>query len=163
MQIPLFTLLVEDGNGVGQPVAFGLMTTEDQAHIEGFLNFFKKHNDTSTTKCIVVDKDLAEINAIKSVLGHVHVIICYFHVLRAIDRHLTSVMHLSSDKLTTCLEVSKVYYCIVVHIDLAEINANTSFLLPVHGIICYFLQKHYNCVHPKLVKSAYGISLAPAI
>ncbi|XP_047129191.1 uncharacterized protein LOC124809264 [Hydra vulgaris] len=85
---PLFTLLVEDCDGVGQPIAFAIMTSEDQNHIEKFLEYFAECNDISKTQCVVVDKDVAEINAINKCWNNVKVLICYFHVLRAIDRHL---------------------------------------------------------------------------
>lgn len=105
MMFPLFTLLVEDGHGSGQPVAFGVMVHEDQLHIESFLRFFSTANAICRTECVVVDKDLAEINAVRSVWPSVRLIVCYFHVLKAVDRHLTA-MRLSDEQREKCFDVS---------------------------------------------------------
>lgn len=98
MRYPLFTLLAEDGEGCGQPVAFGLLAREDQEHIEMFLNNFAANNDIHNTVITVVDKDMAEINAVNKCWPACHVIICYFHVLRAVDRHLATANLSASDK-----------------------------------------------------------------
>jgi len=102
MRYPLYTLLVEDGHGIGQPVAFALMAREDQAHIEEFLNYFATCNSLDNTQCVVTDKDLAEINAVKK-SWNVPVLMCYFHVLRAIDRHLAGTQMTAEDKELCCL------------------------------------------------------------
>ena len=102
MRYPLFTLLVEDGDGLGQPVAFAIMAREDQSHVEGFLKYFGEANDMSRTHCVVVDKDMAEINAVKK-CWNFPVLICYFHVLRAIDRHLASTNMSAEEKELSCL------------------------------------------------------------
>lgn len=102
MRYPLYTLLVEDGHGVGQPVAFGLLAREDQNHIEHFLNYFAECNNLENTQCVITDKDMAEINAVNK-CWKVPVLICYFHVLRAIDRHLASTQMSSDEKELCCL------------------------------------------------------------
>lgn len=88
---------VEDGDGVGQPVAFAVLWREDEESIKEFLNFIGGNNDISRTKVAAVDKDLSEINAIKQEWPHVSVILCYFHVIRAIDRRMTA-MKTSADE-----------------------------------------------------------------
>jgi hypothetical protein len=40
--IPLLTFLIEDEEGNGQPVAFGLLAREDQQHVECFKGFSPK-------------------------------------------------------------------------------------------------------------------------
>nr|XP_047123858.1 uncharacterized protein LOC124806770 [Hydra vulgaris] len=90
MRYPLYTLLIEDSNGLGQPVGFAVLSKEDQAHLEKFLELFSELNDTTGVNCFVVDKDLAEINAIKKVFPNIHINICYFHVLKAADKYLSS-------------------------------------------------------------------------
>jgi len=102
MRYPLFTLLVEDGHGIGQPVAFATIAKEDQAHIEEFFKYFASCNSMENTQCVVTDKDLAEINALKQT-WKVPVPVCYFHVLRAIDRHLAGSQMSAEDKQLCCL------------------------------------------------------------
>lgn len=106
MRYALCTLLVEDGEGRGQPVAFAILAREDQEHIETFLTLFMNENDMSQTVVTVVDKDMAEINAIKKCWPTTHLVICYFHVLRAIDRYLATSALSQSDK-ESCCEVGR--------------------------------------------------------
>ena len=105
MCYPLYTLLVEDNDGVGQPVAFGLLRREDTAHIKEFLNFFKANNGMQRTEAVVTDKDMAEISAVHECWPNVSVIICRFHILRAIEKHLSSTSMSKCDQLSCC-EVS---------------------------------------------------------
>lgn len=37
MRYPLYSMVIEDGDGVGQPVCSALLAREDQCHIEKFL------------------------------------------------------------------------------------------------------------------------------
>lgn len=90
MRFPLYTLLVVDNNGVGQPVAFGILAKEDQQHIEKFLEIFKEHNDITNLQCVIVDKDMAEINALRNQFPMKYFQICYFHVLKAVDKYLST-------------------------------------------------------------------------
>jgi len=90
-------LLVEDGHSVGQPVAFALLAHEDENHIEQFVNYFAECYSLDNTHCVVTDKDVEEINAI-SKCWKVPVIICYFHIVWAINRHLASTQMLFKKK-----------------------------------------------------------------
>jgi hypothetical protein len=118
LRYPLFTLLIEDGNGIGQPVAFGIMAREDQSHIEAFLEYFAQNNNLQITQSIVVDKDAAEINAIHAKLPNLHIIICYFHIIRAVDRHL-STMNCSAETKDRCCEVRYISVCFFLLLSLA--------------------------------------------
>jgi len=120
MRYPLYTLLAEDADGVGQPVAFALLAREDQTHVEHFLRYFAECNSLSNTQCVVVDKDLAEINAMKN-CWQIPVLICYFHVLWAIDRHLAGTQMAAEDKELCCL-VSALLRWINVHVGLFSIT-----------------------------------------
>jgi len=106
MSYPLFTLVVEDGDGVGQPVALVLIAREDQVHIEQCLNYFGDANDLSGTHCVVLDKDMEEINAVKN-CWDLSVVIYYFHMLRAIDRHLASTHMSAEQKELSCLHAKQ--------------------------------------------------------
>ena len=65
LRYALFTLLVEDVDGVSQPIAFAVLSRKDQMHIQHFLEWFKANNDMSCTQWVVTDKDQSEINALK--------------------------------------------------------------------------------------------------
>ena len=43
-----------------------------------------KYHNSEITKVVVVDKDFAEVNAIKAVLPDAQIQLCVFHVLKAI-------------------------------------------------------------------------------
>nr|XP_047125577.1 protein FAR1-RELATED SEQUENCE 5-like [Hydra vulgaris] len=88
MRYSLYTLLIEDNNGLGQPIGFGILAKEDQSHIEKFLKIFSEFNNITGVQCFIVDKDLAEINAIKTIFPNIHINICYFHILKAADKFL---------------------------------------------------------------------------
>jgi transposase-like protein len=105
MRYPLSTVLAEDSDGIGQPVAFALLAREDEASIKGFLNFISKNNNMERTQTVIVDKDQAEINAVKAEWPHVRIMICYFHIIKALDRKLAS-SGMSADDKAACGKVS---------------------------------------------------------
>jgi transposase-like protein len=104
MRYPLLTLLVEDGNGVGQLVTFCIASRDDQPHVEHLLKYFSDNNDTTKTQVVIIDKDMAEYNAVRACWPHCRVMFCYFHIMRAVDRHL-SCLKMSSENLKVCAEV----------------------------------------------------------
>lgn len=85
--MPLYTLAVVDRHGHGLPVIQCLLAREDQAHIEMFLSSAKTlSGDTSTfNNCIItVDKDYAEINAIRSVAPTARTLLCRYYMPTAL-------------------------------------------------------------------------------
>lgn len=90
LKFPLYTLLVVDNNGIDQPIAFGILVKEKPQHIANFLEIFKGLNDVSNVQCVIVDKELAEIDALTKSLPAKCVHICYFHILKAVDNHLST-------------------------------------------------------------------------
>ena len=65
---PLLTMMVEDGDGRGKPVAYCFQRSETKVNLEKILDYFCRTNDTSKTKIVMVDKDLTEISVLKSKL-----------------------------------------------------------------------------------------------
>ena len=55
---PLLTMMVEDGDGRGKPVAYCFQRSETKVNLEKNLDYFCRTNDTSKTKIVMVDKDL---------------------------------------------------------------------------------------------------------
>ncbi|KAI9553803.1 hypothetical protein GHT06_019071 [Daphnia sinensis] len=78
--MPLYTLIVKENYGVGQPVAF----FSGKTHIY----FYLQNNDNSITELFLTDKDCAEIAAIKCHFPNAKHLLCHFHALRAVDRRL---------------------------------------------------------------------------
>ena len=63
---PLLTMMVEDGDGRGKPVAYCFQRSETKVNLEKILDYFCRTNDTSKTKIVMVDKDITEISVLKS-------------------------------------------------------------------------------------------------
>ena len=65
LKMPLYNFLVEDGHGLGRLVGFSLLANEKKDTIECLMSEFSKIHYVAKVKCIVVDKDLNEISALK--------------------------------------------------------------------------------------------------
>ena len=79
---PLFAIMVEDGDGRGKPVAYCFIRSETKENIKQCLTHFCNFNDVSQSKVIMVDKDLTEINALKSKIPDAEILLCKFHVMK---------------------------------------------------------------------------------
>ena len=79
---PLFTILAEDGDGRGKPVAYCYVKSETKENMQKVLEKFCEYNDVSDVRIIMVDKDLNEINAIKQFIPGATVLLCKFHVMK---------------------------------------------------------------------------------
>lgn len=90
IKIPLYVLLVEDGNGQSEIAALGLLVNEQKDTLSWFFNKFKEHNPAClNTRVFITDKDMKERTVIKSLFPHSHLIICLFHTLRTFNREIT--------------------------------------------------------------------------
>ena len=90
--IPITTLLTVTYAGFGVPVGFLISTNEDTMAYSIFLR--ELFSNGNAPDAIMVDKSDAEIKAIRS-FGenqkvNTVVVICYFHVLQAIQRYFRS-------------------------------------------------------------------------
>lgn len=86
----LTTLMVIDGNGHGQTVGHGLLSSESMISIESFLNWFVGLNSegVSKTQCVLIDKDFSEIGAIEKAMPGKTISLCMWHVICAMKRRL---------------------------------------------------------------------------
>ncbi|XP_050056000.1 zinc finger SWIM domain-containing protein 3-like isoform X11 [Aphis gossypii] len=90
LRIPLYVLMVEDGNGESEVAALGLMTNEEKDTLRWFFETFKKFNSSSENiKMFMTDKDMTERQVIKEIFPNVSLAICLFHVLRTFNREIT--------------------------------------------------------------------------
>ena len=91
LRMPLYVLLVEDGNGESQIVSLWLVANEDAVTIKAMALIFKKHNkDWSRTLTIMPDKDFTERNVLLQEFPSAKLLICLYHVLRIFRREITS-------------------------------------------------------------------------
>ncbi|XP_049340464.1 uncharacterized protein LOC125804843 [Astyanax mexicanus] len=80
-----YAVLVKTSEGKGVPVAFFVMSEESTSNIEICLRKLQEAANLFTPRCVMVDKDIKEINA---VFPHSAVLLCWFHVLQAVHRWL---------------------------------------------------------------------------
>jgi transposase-like protein len=71
----------------GVPVAWMLSSSGTEATIQFFLNFVKTGSPTVTPAIIMSDRDKAQMNAIGTVYPDSKLLLCWWHVLRAIRMH----------------------------------------------------------------------------
>src|SRR6266702_5670976 len=71
----------------GVPVTWMLSSSSTEATIEFFLNFIKTCNPEVTLAIIMSDRDKAQMNAINTVYPDLKLLLCWWHVLRAIWMH----------------------------------------------------------------------------
>lgn len=84
----LYLLVAADLSFKTRIVAAALLRKEDHLSIGTFLEIFKEANPSSSQlKTIVVDKDLAEIKAIKNQFPDVKIILCYWHNICNIEEN----------------------------------------------------------------------------
>lgn len=88
----MMILLVEDGNGRGQIVGVGLLSTEERDLLSWMLQEFKKDSDESwqRIKCFMTDKDLTERDVLKELFPAVPTYICIFHTLKTFKKVVES-------------------------------------------------------------------------
>ena len=110
--MPLYILMVVDGNGESEIVALWLVSSEDESTIGFLMDVFRKYNDTSKTQCVMADKDMTERNIITEKLPNAKLLICLFHTLRSFRREITTEkMGITAAQRVTVLDlISKLAY-----------------------------------------------------
>ena len=71
----------------GVPVAWMLSSTTTEATITYFLKFVKDRNPEITPRITMSDCDQGQMSAIKSVYPDTQLLLCWWHVLRAMRTH----------------------------------------------------------------------------
>lgn len=93
IRIPLYVLLIEDGNGQSEIAAHGLLVNEQRETLEWFFNKFKECNPAcSMTRVFITDKDMKERTVIKSLFPQCRLVICLFYTAQT--AHIQSRNHL---------------------------------------------------------------------
>jgi len=89
-RIPVFVLLVEDGNGQSEIVSIGLLVNELHETLKWFFETFQKNNPASNnTNVFMTDKDMNERKVINDIFPDAKLMICLFHALRIFHREIT--------------------------------------------------------------------------
>lgn len=90
LKIPLYVLLIEDGNGQNQIAALGLLMNEQKDTFNWFFQKFKEHNPISLkTRIFITNKDMKERTVIQTLFPDSQLIICLFHTLRTFNKDIT--------------------------------------------------------------------------
>lgn len=90
--MPLFVLLCMDSFGFGRPVGYALIADEVTETFTSVLQFFKEQNKASERlNCVILDKDYAEIDAVKVVFPNSRVSLCLFHVMKAWKKEMSGI------------------------------------------------------------------------
>ncbi|XP_070546630.1 uncharacterized protein [Ptychodera flava] len=84
-----YCLLVRDTFGHGTPIAFFVISQENEKNIHTCFEKFKITNPEVSPRAFMVDKDYKEIHVISSLYPMSDVLLCWFHVLQAVQRWLT--------------------------------------------------------------------------
>jgi hypothetical protein len=71
----------------GVPVAWMLLSNGTEATIKYFLNFVKMRSPEIAPQITMSDHDQAQMNAIKAVYPDTTLLLCWWHVLRAMQMH----------------------------------------------------------------------------
>ena len=88
LRMPMYSFIIEDGNGCGQAIGYAFVANERTSTLETVLGELAKAHDFSKVKVVIVDKALNEIAAIKSLMPDVTIQLCKFHVMQAFTREI---------------------------------------------------------------------------
>ena len=106
LRMPLYIMMVVDGNGESEIVALWIVASEDRISIKNMVHIFKRHNSTDKTVCIMSDKDMTERDVLSEEIPNAVLQICLFHTLRSFKREIsTEKLHITSDQRQMTLEI----------------------------------------------------------
>ena len=90
LRLPVYLLLVIDGNGFSEIVGLFLVEEESKEVISSVVNKFKERNEAwSKTKVIMSDKDFIERESFSACFPEAELLICLYHALRSFRREIT--------------------------------------------------------------------------
>ena len=91
LNMPLYVLMIVDGNGESEIVCLWLTQFVDQETITELVQEFKKHNSSwNLTQCIMSDKDMTERNVLSAQFPQSKLLICLFHTLHTMRREVST-------------------------------------------------------------------------
>ena len=91
LRMPLYLLIVENGNGQSEIVGIWVVANETEETIQSMVDIFKEQNPKwSETTTIMTDKDFIEREVFSRSFPDAKLRICLFHVLRSFRREVTT-------------------------------------------------------------------------
>ncbi|CAF1088511.1 unnamed protein product [Brachionus calyciflorus] len=78
----LYVILVQDSNCNGRPIAYCFMRNETLENLEFFYKTFTEINDIENVQVVLVDKDLTNLDLIKTYFLNATILLCVFHVIK---------------------------------------------------------------------------------
>lgn len=143
---PLLNILAVDNNGHGRPVFHAFLSSEDSVILSSCLSFFSSSFSSNLTKTIFVDKDMAEICAIRSSLPSIVIRLCAFHTATAVKKALQQ-RKLPSHQVSCLLDLFADQKSCT---DLSKYNALKDKISELSSpeVLSYFNSNWWNC--PKL-------------
>lgn len=113
LRMPLYVMMIVDGNGESEIVATFLAADESEATVRMMVQVFKDHNPGHyKVKSIMSDKDFVERLVLHEELPQASMLICLFHVLRTFRREITcDKMNIRAAQRDLCLDIlQKIVY-----------------------------------------------------
>ena len=107
LRLPLYVMLVVDGNGESEIVGLMLAADERQETIRQMMVYFKDLNPKwNEINCVMADNDMTERQVITEELPQAGLLICLFHTMRTFRREVTTEkMGISNDERIQALEI----------------------------------------------------------
>ena len=91
LRMPLYLLIVENGNGQSEIVGIWVVANESEETIQAMVDIFKDQNSKWTdVKTVMADKDFVEREVFSNSFPDAKLRICLFHVLRTFRREITA-------------------------------------------------------------------------
>ena len=106
LRLPLYIMLVEDGNGQSEIACAFLLLEENEASLLMVADLFKKYNPAwKSVRVLMADKDITEREVLASSFPAATLLICLFHTFRSFRREISSEkMGITSGQRNMCLE-----------------------------------------------------------
>ena len=107
LRLPLYIMLVEDGNGQSEVAAAFLLVQETEESLQNVVDIFKKHNPSwPSTRVLMTDKDISEREILAKSFPNASLLICLFHTFRTFRREIsTEKMGITAGQRNLCLEL----------------------------------------------------------
>ena len=108
INMPLYILMVVDGNNNGEIVGIFILKDETTENIGSMLNLFKQYNPESwpSTSVVFTDKDFKERKCFLNVFPNAKLCLCLFHTLKCFRSTITMEnMKITSLQRDVCLEI----------------------------------------------------------
>ena len=91
LRMPLYLIIVENGNGQSEIVGVWVVANESEETIQAMVDIFKEQNPKWTdVKTVMTDKDFVEREVFSNSFPDAKLRICLFHVLRTFRREITA-------------------------------------------------------------------------